>query len=470
MYTSYIGRRFLAAYRQKKGLPASYSARQFFDEVQFPLFFDGPRKAMSIVNSSFEQKVGAANELAQTMTISQYQLHRFHEGIKAGKVSGASMVGYAAEDVQKGTSGQVSNLPIAIDAEEQYASWIGQALAVGTNGGILILLDEEQVWWALFEGWPIYRRYLTETPGLKARQLGTWNGHWLGHVFGSRYAAGQPERGFSFKTKKVLGALAIPTINWLEVVLALARRFPQRILTVNAYALSQMNTTLGFVNLDLPSINRLAEHNQELSPDGRPSHFELLYQTHYTFKNACKLGQIGLRAVEPAKLRRFMPLGSRTEVKAHSEGKPYRFTPDPGPPKKRESAAEYLERQEKVRTRQQEEFFHFKIFKIWLIAMLNNRKELNQLAEQLAQTLLAFERQGVESKRGKSTDTRLVEELLGAKSLRLFIDQLTKLLGKHHAGAPVFKSIKDTTLLLPVDLFPLFLTLARFEYQYQKSL
>lgn len=57
MYTSYIGKKFLKLYREKEKKPHDYSAKQFFDEVFFPLFFDDEKHLMHVHGSTFFQAV-----------------------------------------------------------------------------------------------------------------------------------------------------------------------------------------------------------------------------------------------------------------------------------------------------------------------------------------------------------------------------------------------------------------------------
>ena len=56
--------------------------------------------------------------------------------------------------------------------------------------------------------------------------------------------------------------------------------------------------------------------------------------------------------------------------------------------------------------------------------MLNNKKELNALAEQVAQALIDFEdkSRSSETGRGKSTQNRLSEDVKSSKSLKEFIE------------------------------------------------
>lgn len=470
MYTSYIGNKFLKIYRQRNNLTDDYTARQFFDEVLFPLFFDDDEHLMHVHGSSFFQKV-SPKDLLTGKSKSQFQLERLHRDIVNGKISGSTYVGYAAETAEATTSGQVTSILQNIESDEMYASWIGQALAIGVSGGLAMQIDKTEVLWQLFEGWNLYRKYLTQTPNLKDKQIETWNGHWIAHAFGKNYYEVEPLAGFDPKPEMVLGKLAIPTIDWIKVVFALSRKFPDIVLTAYAYNLSQTNTTLGFINLYLPQVKRLLDLKLELysfSEDGyNDEGVDSYYSTFYNFKNACTLGTIGLKALEPAKLREFMPKGTVN----YAKGNDYKFTDINLKHKNNEENEAFEERRRKAKNSYKNEINNFKIFKTWIIAMLNNKKELNALAEHVAQALIDFEdkSRSSETGRGKATQSRLSEEVKSSKSLKSFIENLTDLMEKYKEGATVFKSVKDTVIELPSDLFPLFITLIRFEYQYKKS-
>lgn len=443
MYTSYIGKKFLNLYRQKHELSDDFSARQFFDEVMFPLFFDSEDHLMHVHGSSFFQKV-PDRFLVTGKTKQQFQLERLHRDIADGKISGSTYVGYAAGGMDATTSGQVTSLQMDISNDDMYASWIGQGMGIGVSGGLVMLLDEAEILWILYEGWAVYRKYLSQTPNLKDKQIETWNGHWLSHVTGKSYDPETPLFDFNITPEVVLGKLAISTIDWVKVVFALSKVFPNETITAYAYNLSQTNTTLGFVNIQLPDVSYLKELYRVLYAMGEGNNKDMvgLYSTFFTFKNACKLGVIGLTALEPDKLRQYMPVGTRE----YASGKDFKFGDE-------------------------STVYQFQIFKTWIIAMLNNKKELNALAEQLAQALINFETEAATSEkaRGKAVQGRLSDEVKASKTLREFIDNLTEIMVKHPSEASVFKDVKDAVIALPADLFPLFVTLVRFEYQFKKS-
>lgn len=439
MYTSYIGKKFLKLYREKEKKPHDYSAKQFFDEVFFPLFFDDEKHLMHVGNSPFFQKP-TEEAVKLNGSKAKAQLANLRKKVESGIPSGAIYVGYGAEEIQATSSGQISSINVSIDEEEIYASWLGQALGVGVNGGFVMLLQEEQILLSLFDGWQYYRHYLKQTPNVKDKQIETWNGQWICHLLNDDFNKDRPFDGFSVETTEVQGNIAIPTKAWSMVIFALTKRFQGKI-TAYAYNLSQTNTTLGFINIYLPEIEYLYELKDKLFLDksevvlNRKQISEL--ETFYNFKSACKMGTIGLKAIEPRGLREFMPKGSVD----FAQGKEFKFSDE-------------------------NSFQIFQLYQIWITAMLN-KTELLQLASDVAKTLIDLELNQPDRDKTKQTQSRTSKEVMDSKTIKDFIDGLVEVINNDNADT--FKNVVEQILKMPSDNFPLFNTLIRFEYSYQKS-
>jgi hypothetical protein len=440
MYTSYIGKKFLKLYNEREG--KKLNAKEFFDEIFFEVFFQDDSHLIHVGNSPFFQKPKPEN-------IEKYgskllaQLEKLREKVVNKEYSGAIIVGFAAEEIQATTSGQLTSIDFQIDENEIYASWIGEALAIGVSGGFIMQIDKEDVLWALFTGWKYYRHYLQQTPNVKDKQIETWNGHWLSHSFSKNYNTDDPWKGFEVETNSVQGNIAIPTQEWSKVIFALSQKYPNEVVTAYCYNLSQTNTTLGFINIYLPEVRRLYELRDKIFLDEKKTVLKdkqiQELETFYNFKNACKLGTIGLKALEPSNLRTYMPKGSVL----YAQGKEFKFTDETS-------------------------YFNYQLYKIWIIAMLNKTELLN-LAAEVAKALIESEKL---DERGKKVFATLSEELRNANTAKSFIEGLTKLLEKTPANvetlAETFKNVVEQVLKMPSDNFPLFATLIRFEYQYQK--
>jgi hypothetical protein len=440
MYTSYIGKKFLKIYREKYKKPDDYSARQFFDDVLFPLFFDDEKHLLHVGNSPFFQK--PRDEDVKThgrKSLAQY--NNLVNGIEHEPPSMAIYVGFAAKDMEGTTSGQLTSMDFKTSSDDMYSSWIGEALGIGVSGGFVMLIDKEDILLSLFQGWQYYRKYLVQTPSLKDKQMETWNGHWLCHSFSKRFDLTNPMDNFNVETAEVQGNIAIPTQKWSQVIFALSQKYPSEVITAYCYNLSQTNTTLGFINLYLPDIRRLYELRDKVFVNQdevilNNKEIETL-ETFFNFKSACKLGTIGLKALEPAKLREFMPKGSVD----YAQGKDFKFTDN-------------------------NSYLFYQLYKLWIIAMLN-KTELLQLASDTAKSLIDMEKNQTERDRSKTTQDRSSKELMESKNIKSFIDGLTELLKKENADT--FKNVVEQTLKMPSDNFPLFATLIRFEYAFLKS-
>ncbi len=439
MYTSYIGKKFLKLYNEKEQV--NLSAKEFFDEIFFPLFFDSEQHLMHVGNSPFFQKP-TQDAIDKATSKSKAQLAKLHQDISKDIPNMAIFVGYAAKDITGTTSGQLTDMDFKVDSEEIYCSWFGEALGIGISGGLVLLIDNEDVLSTIFTGWGKYREYISQTPNIKDKQIETWNGHWLCHALKWVNETADCEEKLDIEPAEVQGNLAIPTKSWSKVVFALAHQFPKQELISYAYNLSQTNTTLGFIKLYLPEIRKLYELRDKIFIDEREtilrdSEIEKL-ETFYNFKSACKIGTIGLKAIEPKGLRAFMPTGTYI----YAQGKDIKFSDD-------------------------NSFYIFNIYKLWVVAMLN-KTELLDLASKVAASVLGYEKTAKSESRGKTSSEHETNKILESKSVKSFIENLTEAMKKQPENADTFKQVVMEVLTLPVDNFPLFVTLIKFEYNFQK--
>src|SRR5690606_21236635 len=106
---------------------------------------------------------------------------------------------------------------------------------------------------------------------------------------------------------------------------------------------------------------------------------------------------------------------------------------------------------------------------IWIIAILNNKADLQELAAALASELVAAESTGTAKQRGKTSDVAESKALFEAKGLTNFINALTDILEKRNIATEVCRSVVNQSVRMPGEQFPLFKALLRFEYAYLKS-
>ena len=175
MITSNIGKIFLDAYNEEYG--TNYDARTFFLEQFYPLFFDQNKYMMTAGNSPLENPKLSWDDMIKgkkTYETPEQRKCRFEKMIKKTDKSEADMSiarGYASLDIAAPTSGQVTDLKLPNSQEESYASWIGDALGVGVQGGFSILFSKKEILLDIFEGWKLYRKCLNETSMLKGNQI-----------------------------------------------------------------------------------------------------------------------------------------------------------------------------------------------------------------------------------------------------------------------------------------------------------
>lgn len=424
MYTTYIGGQFLKLYNQKTG--RDMSAKQFFNDIMFPLFFDNDKYFMQVQNSSFDQIYKQKKHKEQAKR--KEALITLNEKIAKLSPDVSTAVGYPAADPGGTTAGQVTSINHQFTEDEIFASWIGGGLGVGVSGGYILFLDNNQVLWNLYEGWERYRKYLDQTPNLKSNQITTWNGQWLA---GTVDHDGQKYFSLDGRTKNANNIESIETIQWSRLLFALAAvSNNQNSLMAYACNFGQMNESLGFVELRLGDVNNLFQLRQKITGVTDQNKFTLLYETKKSFRKACQLGVIGLQALEPKDLEIEKPVNIK-----------------------------------KLRAGDEETVYQYNNNLIWRIAMLNNQQSL-ELAQQFANLLKAYSGSG---DKGKTAHKNLVESLLISRSKSKIIDQLADILkglgaeGKA-ANAQLLNKVVEEVSSMNLERLRIFISLTRYVY------
>jgi hypothetical protein len=426
MYTAYIGRKLIHAVNQRE--TRQYTPKTFFDTVFYPCFFGNERFLLDTNNAPPGQAYKQKGKTPLTPAVIEEQRRKIHLKIDGGDIDASIFLGGPSSDAGATTSGQVTDLARRIPADDVYASWIGTGLAATVEGGLSLLIDDDEALLALYEGWDRYRKYLDQTPVLKPHQINTWNGQWLAYRFSESYHADVRPTWDTSSDRSALNTNA-----WVSLLFALSyhyRKSPGKLLTVYAFAFGQMNRTLGFIRFDLPEAEELHELYNGLLPalgtGDLPGDFLPLYKTEFGFKRACESVTVGKRALQPKDLRAYL------------EGKQPTF--DAGDAEKR---------------------FYFQLQERWIVAMLNN-SELEQRAEQLAGALKA----SIQTDRGKTVKANKVSDVLVSKTRREFVDKLTEVLEQNSENGELFNDVVKDVITMPAENVPLFLTLLRFKYAY----
>ena len=463
MYTPLIGRRLLDRANLRDG--RDRSPAEFFDNEFFPLVFGHDQYLMPAGNSKFGQlvnnrkkhqaaaeKEGRAWDEVEKTRLRLEALADFHDvAAKAREPQSHLVLGGYARGSDGTTSGQVTSLDHQATADEVYLSWIGAAAGAGVAGGLVLLIDHDEVLDAVLEGWALYREVLETTPNLKGNQLETWNGQWLRHRFSATYRPDDPTAFVHSVINTKKPPYNIETVSWARLLFSLGRKIGDESVSAYVYSLGQMNSTLGFVPLHFGATGILRESYAKLRDFYRslfgdaveavsPEELDEVYDAGLGFARACAEGAIGLRTFQPAKLRDFLIDGKNKQ-------------PHPVNP-----------------TDAQTPLLH----ETWILAMLGDQKNaLYERATETAEMLLDFESGALG---GKMNLKKAVKEALGADTLPALIAGLTDIaesvqdasktnLSEEEINATLgaLDSLVRTSLDLPPERFRLFLALLRFQ-------
>ena len=158
---------------------------------------------------------------------------------------------------------------------------------------------------------------------------------------------------------------------------------------------------------------------------------EDLWGTAIGIKTACTYGVIGIKAMEPKGLRDYVyPKGNKA----------------PKQPKAPKNENEQT---------------NFNVYKIWILAMLNN-DDLWEKSQELAELL-----NDASCNKNKSISTKpknLVEAMLAATNKKLFVEAATEVI-PFIDKIDEFKGLVKEIHGMPTDNVPYFLTLLRFQYR-----
>jgi hypothetical protein len=443
MYTAYIGRRAINLYNEHMHDGDPLSPKKFFDQVFFPVVFDDDDYLIQAGNSKFGQLVRQRKKdrrEAQEKGLSwedekprrrQRALSDFHSLAEGySEPHNHVVVGGSARKVSATTSGQVTNIDHPVDADTIYCSWVGGAMAIGVSGGLTMLVDEDTTLVALLEGWSQYRTLLSQTSGLKDKQIETWNGWWLTHRLSEDF---RPDAPLSEKPD-IRGRkhLKLDTRDWVDIMFTLAKNVEDDSVTAYVFSVGQRNTTIGFRKLYLSDARYLVELYRQIFEERSGvgvSQFAQLYRTEDGFRAVCRQGAIGLRALRPKDLNDYIPGGDKANW----------FTSESS--SNLDSAT-------------------YRVFLTWIIAMLNN-EDLIDTTEQLAEALREYAQSDT---KGRVTKKRTAEQVLEAGHRKEFLESLSAVVEDDATHAALIDEIGDEVVKMPSSDFPLFATLLRLKY------
>jgi hypothetical protein len=424
MVTDIIGKKFLKIYNETFG--KSYSAKSFFMEIYYPLFYDSNKYMQWVQNSPFVQmkkgqKVENLNEAERKEKLKEL-INKIDGGAKDASIA----LGFpASEDKDFATtSGQVTNLDIKVSADEIYLSWIGSGFGVGVQSGFSILFDNKKILLDIFDGWKFYRKVLDNTPNLRGNQISTWNGQWLAHKYDERlFVEDSPMANFApFTTKDEL--MSIEVQSWTKILIAISKKIMDSQIIGYVYTFSKTNKTIGFIPFILEQIRRPIDLYQKLfgMEEGRKA--EELYGTAYGFIEACQVGSIGIKAMEPKGLRDYFEKGKFPKFNDFEE-----------------------------------QTINFHTYIIWIIAMLNN-EDMWVKAQDFAKELQEY---AMNSDRGKVVNSRKVDAVIGSTNKINFIKNLVEVV-TDATNKDKIAEAAELVNAMPADNVPYYLSLVRFHF------
>lgn len=465
MFTSTVGRTFLIEYNTRHN--KNYSAREFFDEVLFKLFFDHKKYLMWAQNSPFVQGISKKKPFFEPKERLE-NLAQFHEKIEKGEKDASIAIGYPASEV-KGyatTSGLVTDIEIPFTEEEVYLSWIGGTLSLGVSGGYALLFDNPSIAYATFEGWKVYRKYLNDPilEKLRPNQITTWNGQWLTYKYNTRryredFDFNALERQEIFSTSE--DKMEVNTVDWSKLFFSLSNQFPSEELTAYVFALGQTNKTIGFIPFQLKTGRKLHEIYQQLFGEENyrtnQSDFEALFGKH--IKRACELGNIGLQALEPKNLTKYFSNTSNLKLIKPTVGQ-----------KKGENEEDFKERQSNTFKKDRENVITFRTYKTWLIAMISkNKAEISDYTRDIAASLVKYR----EGARKRDRTNLLEKKLFATKRKTEFLEALIEIVKDDSVDMKIIekmKGLRDRVHFMSQEDFGYFVLLLKFDYAYQERI
>jgi hypothetical protein len=430
MIAANIGKTFLHAYNEK--FKSNYSAKEFFVEIYYELFFNHNKYMMSAGNSPLENpkiswdKMRNGQVPFESFERRNDRFNKTVEKIEVGPADASIAIGFPTLDLTATTSGQVTNIELPIETQDIYLSWIGSGFGIGVQSGLSLLFSNKQLLLDLFEGWQIYRDFLNKLPGLRGNQINTWNGQWLAHRYDKfTYDAYNPVASFNPFGSMKDGGLEVNTQSWTKVLVGIARNFPEKELTAYIYSLGQMNVTVGFVPFELPRIRQPFELYEKYFGTTKREQVEHLFGTALGFTKACQMGVIGVNALEPNGFRDCLTKGIIPKYNSGDE----------------------------------EKTISYNTYQIWLLAMLNN-EQLWEKAQQIATTLNNY---SLSDKNARKVKSQEVLNLLASVNKKQFIESLTEIV-KESPDIDQLAEIASLLNSMPFDNVPYFLTLIRFQY------
>lgn len=216
-------------------------------------------------------------------------------------------------------------------------------------------------------------------------------------------------------------------------MLKISPKYPIKNLMGYIYSIGQSNTTIGFIPFDLQDIQLPDDLYRKFFGDDawtkNSNTVHKLYGTAIGFDQACKMGCIGVEAMEPKGLKEYMPNKDKTKKISYKES-------------------------------DEEQKIKFETYKIWLLAMLNNEQLWDKSLE-FANVLLQYEKGA-----GKAKTDRInhVKDLLESATIKQFLHNLIPIIERDKENNSEYENMANEVHFLPRENFSYFITLIKLQY------
>lgn len=433
MITAVIGKTFLKAYNEKYA--KELSPKEFFELEYWELFYNHSKYMQWVTNSPFVQMKSGQKPHLLSVDERIEKLENLFEKAENEIPDASFALGFPASEAKEyaSTSGLVSDVEIPVNEEEVFLSWIGSSLGIGVAGGFTILFDNPEITLQTFEGWKVYRKYLNDPTleKLRGNQINTWNGQWLTYSLNPEEY--REDFDFSDLTNQKIfkvdtNLVEVATVNWSRLFFSLSTQFPDNEIMGYVYGFGQTNKTIGFIPFQFKSGSLLKDVYKKLFGGvyQDPKQFESLFGMH--IKRACELGNIGLHALRPESLKKYM-----TEEK-------------------------------NLTFKKEEDTINYQAYKTWLIAMLSkNKEQITDYTMEMAKTIHRYRAGGTKLDR----KTLIEKELLVSSTKKAFIEALTKMVKEmDESDLEGLKNLRDEVHLMTHEEFMYFCTLLKFDYAF----
>lgn len=519
MYTTVVGKTFLNEYNRREG--TDYSAKDFFDEVLFKLFFDDKNYLFWAQNSPFTQSLSTYNgelcvstklknesgktkyftdlediekkikDISTDKTVLYFKkekrkgkneyfikllvrlsekerrrrLTSFHDKVLSGERDMSVAIGFPASDCKEyaTTSGSVTDLAIKVTNNDVYLSWIGGMLSLGIGGAYAFLFNDPKITYATFEGWKVYRSFLNNPVfnKLPSNKIFAWNGQWLTYRFGKYY-----HKDFDFNTfvnrKAIIkdsdtNTIEIRNIEWSQLYFSLSNQYPSE-------------TKVAYIsNILKPSGNQTIGFIPCQFKKARVLH--QLYNDLFGVDNY-RINASDFEAILGKKIRRACELGNiglqalePKDLEKYFKGnKNLKLIKPKIKQKTNENQGEFVERKNKLLAKDRENIITFQTYKTWLTAMLTkNKQELLDYTTEIAKALVKYR----EGARKRDRANLIEEKLFANKSKSNFLEHLIEIVNDDTVENDIIQKIselRDRAFLMNKEDFGYLWLLLKFDY------